>query len=136
MQRAHAISMLSLCQQTFHAASGASLLPLFRHGQKKKKENMVRRSLIVPSLTRRMMLGRIGTTLRAVMSDSTPLRCGVGERCRERSEGESSPHHIESRLQQVGDAGATALADSLLATVLACGQQLFRACASWCRFSW
>ena len=31
---------------------------------------------------------------------------------------------------EVGDAGATALADALQATVLACGQELFRACVS------
>ena len=36
-------------------------LLLFRPGRKKK--NMVRRSLIVPSLTRLMMLGRSWTTL-------------------------------------------------------------------------
>ena len=39
---------------------------------------------------------------------------------------------------KVGDAGATALADALQATVLTCGQQLFRACAgccNGCRFS-
>ena len=36
------------------------------------------------------------------MSDSTPLRCGVGERCCARSEGEPSPHHIGSFFQQGG----------------------------------
>ena len=62
----------------------------------------------------------------AVLCGSTLLRCGVGDHCCARSEGERHSHRIGPLGNDVGDAGATALADALQATVLTCGTQRSR----------
>ena len=99
-----------------------------------KIQKMAGRSLIIPCLTRLMMLGRIWTTLAgAVLCGSTLLRCGVGDRCCAISEGERHSHQTRSRQEQCGRRRRPLpLADALQATVLACGHMSFQECASCC----
>ena len=102
MQRAerhhHAFT---LCQQTFHAR------PLERHSLllfvlvEKIRKHGSSLTDCAQSLTAHDA-GKNLDQAGAVMSDSTPLRCGVGERCCARSPGEPSPHHIGTCQQRGG----------------------------------
>ena len=102
-----------------------------------------RRSLTRPSLTRLtlMMLRRTWTTLvQCVTACMHAATCALAwvvaavEHCK----ANTSLTVLYLAENKVGAAGATALADALQATVLTCGQHLFRACAYChrkCRFS-
>ena len=88
----------TLCQRTFHAVSGASLL--FRPGRKNKKKGW---SLIDKTVSHTAHdVGKNLDYAGAVVCGSTLLRCGVGDRCCARSEGERHSHRTGPVEEQCG----------------------------------
>ena len=60
----------------------------------------------------------------AVVCDSTHLRSGLGRRCCEHHKANTTLTVLSLMYNEVADAGATALAEALEATVWTCGQWL------------
>ena len=77
----------------------------------------------------------------AVMSDSTPLRCGVGERCCARSEGEHHLHRPKSLDQQGGRRRRLCTCrrpagNGFSVVVSICSGHVLHLLHRGCRFSW
>ena len=90
----------TLSQRTFHAVSGASLFTSFSSWSQNKKNGW---SLIAYTVSHTAHdVGKNLDNAGALVCGSTLLRCGVGDRCCARSEGEPCSHHIDSPQQQCG----------------------------------
>ena len=131
-RRQHAFS---LCQRSLHAVGGFFFLCTRK--QEKQDDSSLPHCVCAQSLTAHVV-GKNCDYACAVVRQHACNHLSAGMDAVKDHKANTSLTEVYLSNNNVGDAGAAALADALQATVLACGSNSFQACASCfrrCRFA-
>ena len=129
----------TLCQRSLHAVVGACPFIFFLCIRKKEKQDdsSLPHCVCAQSLTAHVV-GKNCDYACAVVRQHACNHLSAGMDAVKDHKANTSLTEVYLSNNNVGDAGAAALADALQATVLACGSNSFQACASCfrrCRFA-